>query len=148
MALARRVGAPNFAVVEARLHVGASPAGHPADERKWLNESGTSLRKSTVDQAELVELRKELSRNAWVMIHVFGPRWVARLPNSIAGPHGALCPAGDDAFPLHAVLVVGAGPASFFVLDPFYTRNHQPLEVSETELLMLLSGFSSLVIEP
>ncbi len=148
MALARRTGSPSFQVLEARLHVGADAAGHPADERKWLSEPRTSLNKSTIDVAELRVLRAALARSAWVMVHVFGPRWVAGLPKGLAGPHGRLCVPGDEPRPLHAVLLVAAGPACFFVLDPFYTRDLQPIEVSDDELLSVLSGFSSLIIEP
>jgi hypothetical protein len=147
MALARRAGSPPVQALEARLHAGAGPAGHPANERKWLFEPRTSLNKSTIDEAELRVLREALARSAWVMVHVFGPRWVARLPKGVAGPHGRLCAPGEEAFPLHAVLLVASGPASFFVLDPFYTRDLQPLEVSDHELLNVLSGFSSLIIE-
>jgi hypothetical protein len=105
------------------------------------------LLKSTVDAGELNSLRQALARGAWVMVHVFGPRWVARLPRGIAGPHGALCAPADAARPLHAVLLVAVGPACFFVLDPFYSPDLQPLEVSDGELLMVLPGFPSLVIE-
>lgn len=81
------------------------------------------------------------------MAHVHGPCWVARLPKGISGPHGALCPPGQLALPLHSVLIVGCGTASFFLLDPFYTRDLQPLEVSDAELLDVISDFSCLVIE-
>ncbi len=134
--------------IEARLHIGAAPKGHDANERKWLSEPGTSLLKSTVSAAELAALRSALSRGAWVMVHVFGPRWVARLPRGVTSPHGSLCQPADAAFPLHAVLLVAADAASFFVLDPFHTGDLQPFEISDTELLAVLSGFSSLVIEP
>lgn len=147
MALARRQGSPDFSTLEARLHVGAPPKGHHADERCWLKEPGTSLRKPPLDLAALSALREVLAGNAWVMAHVHGPCWVARLPKGISGPHGALCAPAEAALPLHAVLIVGSGPASFFVLDPFYTRDLQPLEVSDAQLLDVLSDFSCLVIE-
>jgi hypothetical protein len=146
MALGRR-GVEPIAAIEARLHIGADPAGHPADERKWLSEPRTSLLRSTIDAVELRRLREVVARGAWVMVHVFGPRWVARLPRGLLGPHGPLCQASDTARPLHAVLLVAFGPACFFILDPFHTRDLQPLEVSDAELLSVLAGFSSLVIE-
>lgn len=146
-ARARR-GIEGAAVIEARLHIGAAPKGHDASGRKWLNEPDTSLLKSPVSTAELAELRTALARGAWVMVHVFGPRWVGRLPQGITSPHGALCQPGDAPFPLHAVLLVAAGTACFYVLDPFHTGDLQPFEISDTELLGVLSGFSSLVIEP
>lgn len=146
MALGRRGGEP-AAQIEVRLHEGANPNGHPVTERKWLGEPGTSLLKSTLDSAELDHLREVLARGAWVMVHVFGPRWVARLPSGITGPHGALCPAADAARPLHSVLLVASGLACFFVLDPFFAGDGQPIEVSDAELLVVLSGFSSVVVE-
>lgn len=146
MALARR-GGEAAPAIEARLHVGADPRGHDANERKWLTEPRTSLLKSPVDQGELAELRKALARGACIMVHVLGPRWVARLPRGVTGPHGPLCPPADFGGPLHAVLLVGADAASFLALDPFYAGGLQPFEVSDAELLEVLSGFSSLVIE-
>jgi len=53
------------------------------------------------------------------MVHVAGPRWVARLPAALTGKHGPLCPPGDDARPIHSVLLVASSAASFYVLDPF-----------------------------
>ncbi len=147
MALARR-GVEKIADIEARLHVGAGPKGHPADERKWLNEPQTSLLKSTQDAADLRQLREALARGAWVMVQIYGPCWVGRLPRDISGPHGPLCAPAEAAKPLHAVLLVASAPAWFLVLDPFYSRDLQPLEVSDAEMLRVLSGFSSLVIEP
>ena len=146
MALARR-GIGTVAHIEARLHVDADAAGHSATERKWLNEPQTSLLKSTLDAEELNGLRQAIARGAWVMIHVFGPRWVARFPTGVSGPHGPLCAPADAAFSLHAVLLVASGPACFFVLDPFSSADLQPLEVSDAELLLVLAGFASLVVE-
>ena len=146
MALGRR-RSETVADIEARLHAGAAPAGHPVTERKWLNEPRTSLQKSTLDAAELEGFRTVLRRGGWVMVHVFGPRWVARLPKGVFGPHGALCPPADAARPLHSVLLVGFSAGCFFVLDPFFGPDAQPFEVAHSELRSVLSGFSSLVIE-
>ena len=146
MALGRRASEA-VADIEARLHVGADPRGHSVTERKWLREPRTSLLKSALDVSDFLHFREALARGAWVMVHVFGPRWVARLPTGCIGLHGALCPPSDAARPLHSVLIVAAGPRSFFALDPFHAGALQPFEVSETEWLAVLSGFSSLVVE-
>ncbi len=45
------------------------------------------------------------------------------------------------------VMVHVFGPACFFALDPFYSRDQQPFEVSDAELLQVWTGFPSLVIE-
>ncbi len=82
------------------------------------------------------------------MVHVHGPMWVAHLDDKgVTGSFGPLCPAGQTALPLHSVLVVAATDHSFFVLDPWYSRDGQPFEVSDTELSDVLTGFSSTVID-
>lgn len=82
------------------------------------------------------------------MVHVFGPLWVSRLPPGVTGPHGVLCAPGHGAQPIHSVLLVAADAIQFFVLDPFFSSTSQPFAVANAELLSVLSGFSSLVLEP
>lgn len=146
MALARR-GAETAGAIERRLHVGAAAAGHPVDAGFGLGEPGVALIRHRLAPSDLTTLREELARGSWVMVHVAGPKWVARLPAGIDGRHGPLCPPGAEARPIHSVLLVASSEASFFVLDPFHSPDGQPLEISDAEFLDVLLGFPSVAIE-
>lgn len=144
MALARR-GTESAATIETRLH-GTHVGSHP------INTVGTSepglsrLRTIDLTRTLLEQFRQSLEKGTWLVLHVSGPRWVARLPIGLVGPHGLLCAQGDSGRPFHSVLLVAAEIGRFFVLDPFLSRDGQPLEVPDDDLLFVLLGFDALLI--
>lgn len=146
MALARR-GAGPAAQLEARLHAGANGAGHPVNPPLGVNEPRVRCAPLVPDSEGLCALRETLASRAWVMVQLFGPRWARLVPKDSWGAHGPLCPPGDYPKPLHAVLVVACTARTFIVLDPFCATPSQPFELSDAELMDVLSGFPSLVLE-
>ncbi len=146
MALARR-GNTGPSAIEQRLH-GVHPGSHPINEVGRSEPGCLWVKCNDVGAGLLKEFRRSLAERAWLVVHVSGPRWIARLPSDVIGPHGKLCPAGDFGQPFHSVLLVAAGPSSFFALDPFWSKDGQPFEVPDDDLLFALTGFSTVVIEP
>ena len=144
MALARRGGAP--ADVEERRLLGDEQRFHP--NAVGLLERGTALLKLTdYGAADLRAIHAALARGASVMVHVFGPPWVKRLPPGLSSHFGALCAPGEAGPPLHAVLLVASGNRCVFALDPWNGPDGQPIEVGDEELLASLCGYASMVIE-
>jgi hypothetical protein len=100
-----------------------------------LSERGTSLLKlRDYGASDLRAMRAAPTRGASIMVHVFGPPRVERLPREVASPFGALCAPGHAGAPLHAVLLVAAGSGCFFALDPWNGPDGQPIEVGDEEL--------------
>lgn len=144
MALARRGAVAEE--TEARLHHGALPHGHPINAH--LEEVPGAVLMS--GQAWLREVQDEyraaLAADAWLMLSVFGPLWVARLPPSVTSLLGALAPPGDQATPIHSILLVAFERSDFVALDPWHDGTLQPFTMTDDELAQFATGVGAMRI--
>ena len=143
MVLGRRGQAP--AEVENSLHQHPELEGHWLYAPPFLSLPRVRPLNFAPGRAGLQELRAALEEPAWVVVNVFGPRWVARLPEGCTSAHGELCAPGDSSRPWHSVVLVGWEEDVFFVLDPYFSSSQQPFEATDDELLACLMGFAIVV---
>lgn len=146
MALARRSPGASARELEARLH--GEGEGKLPINTVGSAEPGIRYIAASHDVEMVRRFRAELNGGAMVVVHVFASPWVARLPSGVAGPRGALAPAGAFGGGIHSVLLAGLEGQDFVALDPWYFDTLQPFLVSDDELISVVNGSRAVVVEP
>ena len=138
-------GATNPAALEDALHQNSALGGHGLYDPPFLAIPGVRGQNLAVGGAGLDEIRAAIAQPAQVVVMVFGPRWVARIPPGSQSPHGVLCAPGTGTRPYHSVVVVDWYRDSFLLLDPFFSVANQPFEASDDEMLASITGHALVV---